>query len=294
MSARPSPFLYPILAAALVVCWSSGFVGIRFTTDSATVAQVLFWRSFVSGLGLLPLALLFGPAISVRAICQQGLYALLGMFFYLGGFAVAIGQGVPTGLVALIADLVPLGIAALSAPMLQQPLTRRQCIGTAISLVGVLAVSADALHLGSASVLAYLAPIFGMLCFALATVLQERRQGVELAIHQRLALQCLWAAVMFAPFAIASGGLVPPLTGEFAFGILWLVLAATYGAWLIYYLCLRLFPPVMVSAAIYLSPPVTMLWAAALFGEPLTVMMGAGVVVTLVGVWMVASRAKAH
>lgn len=290
MSARPSPFLYPVLAVILVVCWSSGFVGIRFTTDSATVAQVLFWRSFVSGLGLLPLALLYGPAIPVSAVWQQGLYALLGMFFYLGGFAVAIGRGVPTGLVALMADLVPLGIAALAAPMLGQPLTHRQWIGTGISLVGVLAVSADALHLGNASVVAYLLPILGMLSFALSTVLQERRQGVELAIYQRLALQCLWAAAMFAPFAYLSGGLAPPMTGDFAFGILWLVLAATYGAWLIYYLCLRLFPPVMVSAAIYLSPPVTMLWAAALFGEPLSVMMGVGVVVTLVGVWLVARR----
>jgi drug/metabolite transporter (DMT)-like permease len=293
MSAWRSPLLYPILAAALVLCWSSGFVGIRFTTDSATVAQVLFWRSFVSGLGLLPLALLFGPTISLRAILQQGLYALLGMFFYLGGFAVAIGKGVPTGLVALMADLVPLGIAALSAPMLGQPLTGRQWIGTAISLAGVLMVSADALGIGQAPAYAYVLPILGMLSFALATVLQERRRAVELAIHQRLALQCLWAAVLFAPFAFVSGGIMLPLTGDFAFGILWLVLAATYGAWLIYYLCLRLFPPVMVSAAIYLSPPVTMLWAWALFGEPLTVMMGVGVVVTLVGVWLVTRHGEA-
>lgn len=293
MSARRPSFLYPILAAALVLCWSSGFVGIRFTTDSATVAQVLFWRSLVSGLGLLPLALLVGPAIPVKAILQQGLYALLGMFFYLGGFAVSIGQGVPTGLVALMADLVPLGIAALSAPMLGQPLTSKQWIGAAISLAGVLMVSADALGIGQAPAYVYALPILGMLSFALATVLQERRRAVELAIHQRLALQCLWAAAMFAPFAFVSGGILPPLTADFAFGILWLVLAATYGAWLIYYLCLRLFSPVMVSAAIYLSPPVTMLWAWALFGEPLTVMMGVGVVVTLIGVWLVTARAKA-
>ena len=292
MPPRPSPLLFIGLATALVVCWSSGFVGIRFTSDVATVPQVLFWRSLMSGLGLLPLALLIGPKIPLRAIAEQGLFALLGMFFYLGGFAVAIGQGVPTGLVALMADLVPLGIAALSAPMLAQPLTGRQWLGTLISLVGVLIVSADALSLGTAPAFAYLLPIFGMLTFALSTVLQERRRGVELAIHQRLALQCLWAAAMFAPFSLMSGGLTPPLTMDFALGILWLVLLATYGAWLIYYLCLRLYPPAIVSAVIYLSPPVTMIWAWALFGEPLTLMMGLGLVATLGGVALVAGRAK--
>lgn len=289
MTARPTPLLFALLAVALVVTWSSGFVGIRFTSDVVTVPQILFGRSLVSGLGLLPLALWRGPAMTLRAVAEQGLYAFLGMFLYLGGFALAIGQRVPTGLVALMADLVPLGIAALSAPMLGQPLSPRQWLGTGIGLLGVLTVSADALSLGQAPAWAYALPILGMLSFAFSTVLQERRRGVRLAIPQRLALQCLWAAAMFAPFAAGSGGLVPALTPGYLTGILWLVCLATWGAWLIYYLFLRLYPPAMVSATIYLSPPVTMIWAWALFGEPLTWPMAAGLVVTLAGVAMVAT-----
>jgi drug/metabolite transporter (DMT)-like permease len=57
-------------------------------------------------------------------------------------------------------------------------------------------------------------------------------------------------------------------------------------AYAIYYTSLRLFPVAKVSAAIYLSPPVTMLWAWMLFSEPLTVAMLAGLAVTLIGVWM--------
>ena len=45
-------------------------------------------------------------------------------------------------------------------------------------------------------------------------------------------------------------------------------------------------PAAKVSAAIYLSPPVTMLWAWALFDEPLTAIMFMGLVVTLAGVWL--------
>lgn len=286
---RPSPLLFLALAAALVISWSSGFVGVRFANDAATIPQVLFGRSVISGLLLLPVALLYGPKLGLRAVMEQGLYAFLGMFLYLGGFALAIGRGVPTGLVALMADLVPLGIAVLSAPILGQPLSRRQWIGTAVALTGVLLVSADALALGDAPPLAYALPILGMLAFALSTVVQERKAVLPLSIPQRLSLQCLWAAAMFAPFALASGGFFPPLTADFALGMAWLVVLATYGGWLIYYLFLRLYPPAMVSATVYLSPPVTMLWAWVLFSEPLTWVMALGLAVTLAGVALVAT-----
>jgi len=289
MRLRPSPLLFTVLATALVLCWSSGFVGIRFATDSATVPQILFGRSLISGLCLLPLALMHGPRITPRAVAEQGLYAFLGMFLYLGGFALAIGEGVPTGLVALMSDLVPLGIAVLSAPILGQALSGQQWLGTLVALAGVLLVSADALALGDAPVQAYALPILGMLAFALSTVVQERRAAIPLTIPQRLCLQCLWAAAMFAPVALVTGGLFPPLTASYALGMLWLVVMATYGGWLIYYQFLRLYPPAMVSATVYLSPPVTMLWAWAMFAEPLTWAMSAGLAVTLGGVALVAT-----
>jgi drug/metabolite transporter (DMT)-like permease len=290
---RPSLPMFLGLATALVIAWSSGFVGIRFTHDSASVAQILFGRSLISGLGLLPFLvgpLAKGPKIGRCDVAEQGLYAFLGMFLYLGGFAMGIGAGVPTGLVALMADLVPLGIAALSAPMLGQRLTARQWLGTGIACAGVLAVSVDALALGTAPVWAYVLPLLGMLAFALSTVLQERRGGSGLTIVQRLGLQCLWAAVLFAPFAVGSGGLFPPVTAGYVLGIGWLVLLATYGAWLIYYQFLRLYPPAVVSSVVYLSPPVTLIWAYFLFGEPLTWTMALGLLVTLVGVALVAGR----
>ncbi len=283
------PLVFPLLAALLVVSWSSGFVGIRYATDQAPVFMVLFWRSFVSGIILLPFALLIGPKIKWRAVAEQSLFGFLGMVLYLGGFAIAIGQGVPTGLVALMADLVPLAIAALSLPMLGQALTGRQWLGTAIGMLGVLVVSADVLAVGHAPLFAYVLPVMGMVSFAFATVLQKRMRKSQLAIHQSLSLQCLSAAAVFAVCAGFEGGIVPPLTPAFAFGIGWLVLLATFGAWGVYYLCLRRYAPARVSSVIYLSPPVTMIWAWALFGEPLSAIMGVGLIITLAGVYLTAS-----
>lgn len=286
--ARQTPFLFPLLAAAMIVAWSGGFVGIRFATEEASVETMLFWRSFASGLILLPFALR-GPRISARALAQQGILSFLGMFLYLGGFSWAIALRVPTGLVALMADLVPIAIAALSWPMLGQRMTPRQLIGTAIGIGGVLLTSADAVSLGHAPLFAYGLPILGMVTFGLASVMQKGRNS-GLTILQRLCLQCLWAAAFFAPFAALGGGLLPPLTLVSIGGILWLVFVATFAAWGIYYLCLRLYPANRVAAVIYLSPPLTMVWAHFVFAEPLTIPMLAGLVITLGGVALVSGK----
>ncbi len=278
--------LWPLLATGLVISWSSGFVGIRFASEDASVLLVLFWRTLVSGLVLLPFALTIGGPISKRALLQQMLFGVLGMFLYLAGFAVAIGQRVPTGLVALIADLVPLAIAALSQPVLGHRLSRRQWLGTAIGCAGVVLVSIDGLSLGTAPFLAYALPVAAMLIFALATVLQKRLGAVHMPIHQSLCIQCLTASVLFAVCAGFEGNLMPPLDGRFEFGIAWLVLLSTFLCYSLYYLSLRIYPAAQVASTIYLSPPVTMIWAWAMFGEPLTAVMFAGLAVTLVGVWL--------
>lgn len=287
---QPAPgerrFLWPLLAGLLIVSWSSGFIGIRYASQEASVMLVLFWRTLLSGLILLPFALAIGPRIRLRAIAQQMLFGVMSVFLYLGGFALAIEQRVPTGLVALISDLLPLAIAALSQPVLGERLSRRQWQGTAIAVAGVLIVSVDSLSFGAAPVWAYGVTVGSMLVFAFASVLHKRQRTGHMPVHQSLCIHTLTASVLFGACAMMQGNLAPPLTLSFAIGIIWLVLIATFVAYSVYYVSLRLFPVAQVSAAIYLSPPVTMLWAWALFSEPLTMTMFAGLAATLVGVWL--------
>ncbi len=105
-----------LLEAALVLSWSGGFVGIRFAIDYAPIFSILLWRSLVSGLLLLPFALALGPRWKLKEVLSQMAFGALAMAGYLGSFALAIAQGVATGLVALITDMLPLVVAILSWP----------------------------------------------------------------------------------------------------------------------------------------------------------------------------------
>lgn len=281
-----------ILEAALVISWSAGFVGIRFAIDHAPIFLILLWRSLVSGLVLLPFALTIGPALRWKDALPQMLFGALAMAGYLAGFALAISHGVPTGLVALITDMLPLAVALLSWPVLGQALTGRQWLGSVIALTGVLIASGWSLSMGDVPLWAYGLPVLGTLSLAMATLLQKRSSANAMPVHQSLCIQCLSAAAIFVLFAWNEGGVLPSLETGFIGGILWLVFVATFGAWSLYYIALRKSSPARVTAILYLSPPVTMIWAWIMFGEPLSWAMAAGLVVSLAGIIVVARSTK--
>lgn len=229
-----SRLVWPMMAALLVIAWSSGFVGIRYANEEAGVALLLFWRTLLSGIILLPFALAFGPKMCLRAVMSQIGFGIMAVFIYLGGFAIAIEQRVPTGLVALISDLVPLAIAAMAQPLLSERLTGGQWLGTAIAVTGVLIVSFNSLSFGTAPLWAYGLTIGSMIVFALASVLRRGRESLNMPVHQSLCIHTLTGAVLFGIVAFVHDGIAPPLTREVAIGIAWLVLIATFACYSVY------------------------------------------------------------
>lgn len=280
----PSIALAILLEVALVASWSGGFVGIRFATDYAPIFSILLWRSLVSGLLLLPFALALGPRLQYRQVLSQVAFGALAMAGYLGSFAYAIAHGVPTGLVALVTDMLPLAVAILSWPVLGQVLTGRQWLGTGIGLAGVVVASGISTQMGGVPLWAYGLPVLGTAALALATLLQKGSPSNTMPVYQKLCLQCLSAAVIFALLAWHEGSVMPVLSSGFVGGILWLVFVATFGAWGLYYLALRHTSAARVTAILYLSPPVTMVWAWAMFDEPLSWSMAAGLAISLLGI----------
>jgi drug/metabolite transporter (DMT)-like permease len=110
-------------------------------------------------------------------------------------------------------------------------------------------------------------------------------------VHQSLCLQCLSAAAILGVAAWFEGGVPPVPVAGFVGGILWLVVVATFGAWGLYYLALRRSSPARVTAVLYLSPPVVMVWAWLMFDEPLSWAMAAGLAVSLAGI-VIFARSK--
>ncbi|MGF0238976.1 DMT family transporter [Rhodococcus sp. IEGM1300] len=278
----------PLLEAALILTWSSGFVGARFSIDYAPALLVVFWRCVAVTLILLPFVARQLRRTSPVALLKNAGIGLLAMAGYLAGVTQGIALGVPAGLAALFADLLPMGMALLAAAVLGQRLVWQVWAGLVIGLIGVMLVTHGALAWGNAPLWAYGLPLLGMLSLAAATLWQKQLPAADsLGLLPNLWLQCAVSSVAFAFVEGAQGSLAPiPSTG-FALSVLWTVGLSTLGGYGLYWICLRRATATRVASILYLSPPVTMLWAWAMFDEPLSWQMASGMAVSGIGILMV-------
>lgn len=270
-------------AIALVVCWSSGFVGAVLGARAAPVDTVLAWRTLVSALILGGWALVRRERVAPRALLRQGALGLLMQVAFLGLIFAAAGAGVAAGTSALIAALQPLLVAALAGPLLGERISRRQQVGLVIAAIGVALVVAADLGGGTAAPVAYLLPVGALAAMATGTVLERRWRSAE-SLVTSLALQSCVAAMVFVGFAGVHGHLAPPATAGFWFAVGWLVVLSTLGGYGAYLLVIRRSGATRASTLLYLTPPTTALWAWLLFHQTPGVLVIPGVVICGTGV----------
>ena len=288
----------PVLEAGLLLTWSSGFIGARFSIDYAPALLVVFWRSVVVSLLLLPFVYKSLLKTPLSVLLNNAGIGLLAMAGYLTGVTRGIELGVPAGLAALCADLLPLGMALLAAIFLGERLVRQVWMGLIVGLIGVLWVTHGALVLGDAPLWAYGLPVAGMLSLAVATLWQKRASASpSMGLLPNLWLQCFVSSFAFAAIEGSQGSLAPIPSAGFALSVLWTVGLSTLGGYGLYWICLRRSTATRVASVLYLSPPITLLWAWAMFDEPLSWPMAAGMAISAIGIGLVVhaeARQKAN
>lgn len=94
------------------------------------------------------------------------------------------------------------------------------------------------------------------------------------------------SSFVFAAIQGSQGGLAPTPNMGFAMSVLWTGLS-TLGGYGLYWICLSRSTETRVTSVLYLSPPITLLWAWVMFDEPLSWQMGAGMAISAIGIWLV-------
>ncbi len=275
----------------MVLTWSSGFVGMRFSADYAPVYLVTLWRLIALSVGLFPFVAKEIRQAARLVLMQQSCIGALAMAGYLAGVAGGIQLGVPAGLAALIADLLPVGVVLISTCALHQPRPASVWGGLALGVAGTLIVGHAALSLGSAPAWAYGLPVAGMLSLATGTVWQQRISSRNaLSPLATLWLHSLVSAPIFVLLQAYQGGIAPIVSAGFAASVAWTAVLATLGGCGLYWLCLQRSSSARVTGVLFLSPPVTLVWAWAMFREPLSWLMGLGIAVSGAGMFLVVNR----
>ncbi|MET7763813.1 DMT family transporter [Streptomyces sp. NPDC005393] len=281
-----------VTSIGLVVMWSSGFIGAELGTRQAPADTLLMWRFLVAAVLLYGAWLLLRRRrLSPRAMAEQAAIGALSQGGYLGGIVWAVGLGVPSGTAALIAALQPLAAGALAGRLLGETVSPRQWAGLAIGLGGVALVVRDDLSAGpdAAPGWAYGLPFAAMAALLGASFL-ERRARAPLAPVDAVPLHCVTSALLFTAIAVVGGHAAPPTGGAFWAAVAWTVLLSTVGGYGFYWLSLRRSGVTRTSALIYLTPPTTVVWAYAMFGDAPGAVALVGMAVCVLGVTAAAHR----
>lgn len=250
---------------ALVVLWSSGFVGAQLGARQASTLTLLTWRYLVSTTILLLVCLAVRPAVVRGEVWRQVALGLLCQIGYLLPVYLGVGHGVRGGTVSLIAAVQPLLVAVASGPLLGERTSVRQRAGLVIGFVGVLLVVGGDLRGGHAPWWAYLLPIAGVISLAAGTMLGRAWRTGSFLLS--LTVQTATAAATMLVLSTLTGRLLPPVTAGFGVAVGWVAVLSGLGGYGAYLIVLRSQGATAVSSWLYLTPPVTMLWTWLMFGD---------------------------
>jgi drug/metabolite transporter (DMT)-like permease len=267
-----------------VLLWSTGFIGARYGLPyiepmtflgvrMLSVVAIMLVIAFVSG-ARWPDARETGHSLVVGSLVH---------FLYLGGVFVAISQGVPAGISALLPGLQPILTSTIASRFMGETVTRRQWLGLVLGLAGVVLVLHDRSIVIAGTRLGWAASVVSLLGITLGTLYQKRFCG-RIDWRTGNTVQYAGAGALFWLAAFVFETRVIHWTGELVFAVAWLVLVLSIAGVALMYWLIRRSAATGFASLFYMVPAVTALMAYVLFGEKLDHISIVGMVICAVGV----------
>ena len=289
-----SPFAFVTFTPGLfVVLWSTGFIGMKIGAPFAEPFTFMGYRMLLV-ISILLVIIAVTRAPWPRSLASAGHIAVAGLLVhatYLCGVLFAIQMQLPLGFVALIAGLQPVLTAVFANLFLHEKLNGRQWLGMVLGLGGVVMVVLSKYTLGTASFTALGAALIGLLGITFGT-LYQKRFCANMDLRTGGVIQYSATGVLLWVLAFAFETRVVQWSGEFVFALFWLAIVLSIGAIGLLYLLIRRGAASKVASLFFLTPSVTALMAFLLFGEALSWLAVAGLLVTAAGVALVMRSAN--
>ncbi|MEJ8835932.1 DMT family transporter [Ramlibacter sp. AN1133] len=281
------------MPAIFVVIWSTGFIVARYGMPHAPPLKFLSLRYALSVAAFLAWALATRAAWP-RGKAQFAHLAIAGVLMhagYLGGVWAAVKAGMGAGLSALLVGLQPV-LTAVWISGRGGEVRPRQWAGLALGLLGLVLVVWQKLGHGEVSPVNFTYAVIALFSITAGTLYQKRFVApcdvrtanlVQLAAALAVSLPLALLEGEGMRWVLADGAVNRELVGALA----WSVLGLTLGGSSLLYLLIQRGAATTVTSLMYLVPPATALMAWLLFGEPITVLIVAGMALTAVGVSLV-------
>ncbi len=286
----PRRTLAILALVVLMIVWGSTFVVTKAAAREIPPLTLAALRFLIAALVLIPVALRRGglarlpkpvpwAALTLMAISGIAIFAVTFTFALVHGSA---SQG------ALIYALVPACVALAAVLYLGEKVSRQRIAGIVLSMLGVVVVTmagertAEAPH-----------PVFGALwmfgaviAWSAYTVFAKRLAQADFVVT--IAIVSTLGALMLLPLSAVELSVTPwsnPSTSAWA-GVLFLGVAASAVAYIVYGFALRELDASLVGVYTNLDPIVGVVTAVLFLGEELYAGQIAGGLIAFVGMWL--------
>jgi drug/metabolite transporter (DMT)-like permease len=278
-----------LIAAApvlFVLFWSTGFIGNKFALPHAEPFTFVAIRLSFATLAISLLGLALRAKLPRgRDITHSIVSGVLVHGLYLAGVAVAMAQGMPAGIAALIVGLQPILTSTLANRFLGERVSPLQWAGLLLGLAGLWLV-VQAKVSGGTTTWGWTAIICSLVGITLGTLYQKRFGG-GVDFLSSMPVQYASAAGFAWIGAFALENRTVDWHPEFIFAVTWLVVVLSGGAILLLYMLIRRSAATRVASLFYLTPAVTALMSYLLFNEQLGLAAITGMVMCAAGVLLV-------
>ena len=273
-----------------VLLWSSGFIGSKLGVPFAEPFTFMSLRFVIVLAVLTPVALLTrAPWPTGKGQTAHVAFAgLLIHALYLSGCVWSLKLGLPAGILSLIVSMQPIFTAAFAGAALGERVLPRQWGGLVLGLLGTALVVAH--KTGSGLTLMMTMPAVLSLIGITAGTLWQKRYCPAFDLRTSTVVQYAASLAVTGALALTTETLQVAWTGQFVFALLWGALVLSIGAITLLNYLIRSGTAVNVAGLFYTVPGVTALMAWGIFGETLTGLSIAGMVVAVFGVWLARGR----
>lgn len=286
-------------ALIAVTVWGASFVATKLALRDVSPATVV-WLRFSMGAAILWLAVAWRRQFSLPEKSSLAFFALLGFLGitfhqWLQSTGLQTAQATTT---AWIVATTPVFMALIGWLALRERLVWLQIGGILLATIGVLLVVTNgdlaALAGGRFGTVGDILILISSLNWAVFSALSRR--GLQRA---RAASPTLMMAYVMSfgwlfntvLFLLGPGpGEISQLSRDGWLGVLFLGIFCSGLAYIFWYDALQLLPVAQTGAYLYIEPFVTLLVAAAILSEPITLASLLGGATILVGVWLVQRR----
>ena len=127
--------IYPFI---FIILWSSAFITTKPLIDNSDPFSALAFRFSIVTIGFFLFSIYSKQKILInkKNFIESFFSGVLFHGLYLGGVFYSISKGMPTGIAALIVTLQPILTNALSGPILNEKVSKKQWIGVLLGFFG--------------------------------------------------------------------------------------------------------------------------------------------------------------